>query len=137
MSEEMDPRELEPNEGMPILRVEAVPENHQKISELPLDPLTLDAPSSPSQMPQLQSLPNDAIEKYALCVASELRLIRQPQQLVLAKWHIQNVLFQAQFGMLAGPPATLAFSSTPANCSQDWSETPPTHVISSEGDCSS
>jgi hypothetical protein len=91
------------------------------------------APSSPGFLPQLRSLPQDAIDKYAHCVASELRLIRQPQQLVLAKWQIQNVLFQAQFGMLVGPPP-----ATVANFPQDpmagWPQMPPSQVVCSEGD---
>jgi hypothetical protein len=134
LSDEIDPSELEPSETISFpLRGGVKTEKHQKLSVLPLDPLTLGAPSSPGFLP-----PNDAIDKYAHCVASELRLIRQPQQLVLAKWHIQNVLFQAQFGMLAGPPATLAFGSTPTNFPPDalvnWPQTPLMQTNSSEGD---
>ncbi|XP_059471182.1 uncharacterized protein LOC132194112 [Neocloeon triangulifer] len=92
--------------------------------------------SGPSSLPSLRNL--DPIDKYAHCVASELRQIRQPQQLILAKWHIQNILFQAQFGMLVGPPATLAFSSAPAPYPQDtlvnWPQSAPIQVIATDGD---
>jgi len=114
----------------------------QKISpDCGLDPLSLStlntAPSSPNLLPPLRSHGQDAIDKYAHCVASELRQIRQPQQLVLAKWHIQNILFQAQFGMLVGPPATLAFSSAPAPYPQDtlnWQQSAPIQVITSDNE---
>lgn len=99
---------------------------------------------SAGQMPNSGLLPplrpQDAIDKYALCVASELRQIRQPQQLVLAKWHIQNVLFQAQFGMLAGPPPPMAFSgpSVSSPYSQDtivnWQQSPPIQGMPPETD---
>jgi hypothetical protein len=129
LSDEIDPSELESSERISFPLCGGV--KTQKLSVLPLDPVTLGAPSSPGFLP-----PHDAIDKYAHCVASELRLIRQPQQLVLAKWHIQNVLFQAQFGLLAGPPATLAFTPTnfPPNELVNWPQTPLIQANSSEGD---
>lgn len=92
-----------------------------------------------NQLPPLR--PQDAIDKYALCVASELRQIRQPQQLVLAKWHIQNVLFQAQFGMLAGPPPPMAFSGQTVSSPYgqetivtNWQQSPPIQGMPPDND---